>query len=424
MQGIWDSIKEKFDFVSGANDALVIKHANGQIYATPFVVQTNASTINRHYLGSPVKVFLNGRHTELAMHIGDDGRCVFQDKTANPDPAVLRRLPLRDGRNSLDFRINDLVIASAGLFAWRNTDKVVIVDIDGTVTRTDAGGVLASSEFGQSIGLLHAHDGVCEVLSYIASGGYRLLFLTARPITRSEATKKYLNQIGQEEKIPMPEGALMTSAMGTLNTVVKVWGDLKGYKLSVLQEIQQLFDGTERRSEPCYAGGFGNHDYDMKSYLEAGCPEQRCFLLDEDSNVTVYGSDVSYKGYRGMLTHLSDLFPPVVVVQWQQHHPRSVPTPSDGMGGAPNSFSINKIPGAALLGEGLGKVWGGVASTTSTMTQAAGNSLQSLPGAHHVTKMHQHLPKMPDLPQYGGLGAENPPQYDDPEAQGLVDRGD
>eukprot|EP00961_Rhodomonas_salina_P275677 3724526-Rhodomonas_salina.2 len=31
--------------------------------------------------------------------------------------------------------------------------------------------------------------------------------------------------------------------------------------------------------------------------------------------------------------------------------------------------------------------------------------------------MHQHLPKMPDLPQYGGLGAENPPQYDDPEAQ-------
>lgn len=48
MQGIWDSIKEKFDFVSGANDALVIKHANGQIYATPFVVQTNASTINRY----------------------------------------------------------------------------------------------------------------------------------------------------------------------------------------------------------------------------------------------------------------------------------------------------------------------------------------------------------------------------------------
>ena len=38
-------------------------------------------------------------------------------------------------------RIDEQIIASAGLFAWASHDKVVIVDIDGTVTRTDAGGV-------------------------------------------------------------------------------------------------------------------------------------------------------------------------------------------------------------------------------------------------------------------------------------------
>jgi hypothetical protein len=38
--------------------------------------------------------------------------------------------------------------------------------------------------------------GVCSAMMQIASAGYRLLFLTARPITRSEATRKYLSAIG------------------------------------------------------------------------------------------------------------------------------------------------------------------------------------------------------------------------------------
>jgi phosphatidate phosphatase PAH1 len=68
-------------------------------------------------------------------------------------------LPLRDGRNSLDFRVDGTVLSNAGIFAWESTDRLVIVDIDGTITRTDAGGVLASSEFGQTLGLAHAHKG-------------------------------------------------------------------------------------------------------------------------------------------------------------------------------------------------------------------------------------------------------------------------
>ena len=35
------------------------------------------------------------------------------------------------------------ILASAGLFCWKSTDKIVIVDIDGTITRTDVGGVSA-----------------------------------------------------------------------------------------------------------------------------------------------------------------------------------------------------------------------------------------------------------------------------------------
>ena len=39
--------------------------------------------------------------------------------------------------------------------------------------RTDAGGVVASSKLGQTIGLGHCHEGVTDALASIESAGYR-----------------------------------------------------------------------------------------------------------------------------------------------------------------------------------------------------------------------------------------------------------
>jgi len=44
---IWDGFRESFDFVSGANDVVVIRHPDGLMLSSPFSVQTNASTVNR-----------------------------------------------------------------------------------------------------------------------------------------------------------------------------------------------------------------------------------------------------------------------------------------------------------------------------------------------------------------------------------------
>ena len=41
------------------------------------------------------------------------------------------------------------------------------------VSRTDAGGVVASSKLGQTIGLGHCHEGVTDALASIESAGYR-----------------------------------------------------------------------------------------------------------------------------------------------------------------------------------------------------------------------------------------------------------
>lgn len=52
---IWDGFRQSFDFVSGANDIVVIRHSNGLTLSSQFSVQTNASTVNRHYLGKEVE---------------------------------------------------------------------------------------------------------------------------------------------------------------------------------------------------------------------------------------------------------------------------------------------------------------------------------------------------------------------------------
>ena len=51
---IWDGFRQSFDFISGANDIVVIRHSNGLTLSSQFSVQTNASTVNRHYLGKEV----------------------------------------------------------------------------------------------------------------------------------------------------------------------------------------------------------------------------------------------------------------------------------------------------------------------------------------------------------------------------------
>ena len=41
------NIHEAFDFVSGTNDVIVIKHPTGELRSSQFSVQTNASIIKR-----------------------------------------------------------------------------------------------------------------------------------------------------------------------------------------------------------------------------------------------------------------------------------------------------------------------------------------------------------------------------------------
>jgi phosphatidate phosphatase LPIN len=79
--------------------------------------------------------------------------------------------------------------------------------VDGTVTKSDLPGHILPR-----LGISDwAHDGIANLLTNIEKNGYKIVYLTARPIGYSGTTKNYLASIKQEGKFKMPDGPLLLS---------------------------------------------------------------------------------------------------------------------------------------------------------------------------------------------------------------------
>ena len=126
----------------------------------------------------------------------------------------LDRLNLRSGSNEVIFSITTqfqgTTTCSCSVFVWSHEDKVVISDIDGTITKSDVRGMI--------LPLIGVHDWaqgrVTSLFSRIHNNGYKILYLSARSISQAAETKSYLQSLNQGDCLPPgplflnPESAL------------------------------------------------------------------------------------------------------------------------------------------------------------------------------------------------------------------------
>ena len=80
---------------------------------------------------------------------------LHRNNSSTPETSALSRLPLREGKNSIDFRLENqetCVIASTFLFLWAKHDKIVVVDIDGRSPGTHGERVAGSAAKGGRCG--------------------------------------------------------------------------------------------------------------------------------------------------------------------------------------------------------------------------------------------------------------------------------
>ncbi|KAK4049622.1 lipin Ned1 [Microbotryomycetes sp. JL221] len=229
-------------------------------------------------------------------------------KTLRLTSDQLKSLNLKKGMNTITFSVRSsysgYATCASRVFLWESDHSVVISDIDGTITKSDALGHVFTM-----IGRDWTHLGVAKLYTDIARNGYKMMYLTSRAIGQADTTREYLKGISQNG-YKLPEGPVIMSPdrlMTSLHREV-IMRKPEVFKMACLRDIQRLF----HERSPFYAG-FGNRITDALSYRSVDVPSSRIFTIDSNGEVKMELLELA--GYKSSYIHMTDLvdqmFPPI-----------------------------------------------------------------------------------------------------------------
>lgn len=228
-------------------------------------------------------------------------------KSLRLSSSQIRRLNLQEGANEVVFSVTTQYQGTcrcrATIYLWKWDDKVVISDIDGTITKSDALGHILPQ-----LGKDWTHQGITSLFHKIHLNGYKFLYCSARAIGMADLTKGYLQWVS-ERGCSLPEGPILLSPSSLFSALHREVIEKKPevFKIACLSDIQQLFLPQE---QPFYAA-FGNRPNDVTAYRQVGLPTSRIFTVNPRGEL----SQELLKNHKSTYERLSDvvelLFPPV-----------------------------------------------------------------------------------------------------------------
>ncbi|KAI9282043.1 Lipin/Ned1/Smp2-domain-containing protein [Umbelopsis sp. AD052] len=227
-------------------------------------------------------------------------------KTLRLTSDQLQSLKLKKGVNTISFSVNSsyqgTATCVAKIFYWQHNTQVVISDIDGTITKSDALGHVFTM-----IGKDWTHNGVAKLYTDIHNNGYQLLYLTSRAIGQADYTREYLKKV-EQDRYQLPDGPVIMSPDRLFTSFHRevIMRKPEVFKMACLRDVQRLFSGAN----PFYAG-FGNRITDAMSYRSVNVPASRIFTIDPQGDIKLE----LLSGYKSSYIHLNDLvdqiFPPI-----------------------------------------------------------------------------------------------------------------
>lgn len=228
-------------------------------------------------------------------------------KTLRLTSDQLKALDLKPGENSLSFTVNRAT-CSAFMYLWKHETPVVISDIDGTITKSDALGHLFNM-----VGRDWTHAGVAKLYSDIVQNGYNIMYLTSRSVGQADTTRAYLAGIVQDG-YRLPRGPTILSPDRTMAALRREIYLRKPhvFKMATLRDIKQLY-GSEHH--PFYAG-FGNRLTDQISYRTVDVPRTRIFTINSNAEVSLdlLSLNKLKLSYVSMTDVVDHYFPPVSTI--------------------------------------------------------------------------------------------------------------
>ncbi|PNF27253.1 hypothetical protein B7P43_G05319 [Cryptotermes secundus] len=227
-------------------------------------------------------------------------------KTLRLSSDQIASLNLKEGANEVVFSVTTAYQGTTRckcrIYRWRYDDKIVISDIDGTITRSDVLGHILPI-----VGKDWAQNGVAQLFTKIKNNGYKLLYLSARAIGQAHVTREYLRSIKQGD-LSLPGGPVLlnpTSLISALHREV-IEKKPEEFKISCLKDIQALFPAN---SKPFYAG-YGNKINDAWAYRAVGIPIFRIFTINHRGELKHELTQTFQSSYSNMSYIVDQMFPP------------------------------------------------------------------------------------------------------------------
>ena len=338
--------------LSGAMDILVIEEPEGEYRSSSFHVRFGSLKV-LHSKEQDIDIYINGRKKNVKMKLANCGDAYFlydeldpymqkqsklirqqefnstqielmakltgtreskdenilkcQFKSFFPSSNQLKALDLAPGQNEIRFVCqtspSGVQTLSCYIYLWHYTSKVIITDVDGTITKSDILGQVLPF-FGRD----WSHPGVAALFRNLYNNGYKIVYLTARAIGQSAMTKNYLNNLIQNQK-SLPPGPLFMSPDGVFTSLRREVIEKKPHllKIPLLTELKNLFPTVLK---PFYAG-FGNRETDAISYRYLDIPLNKCFIINTSSEVIQLGESAKTT-YQEIADNVDKDFPKII----------------------------------------------------------------------------------------------------------------
>ena len=220
---------------------------------------------------------------------------------------MLKSLRLQPGRNQATFSVTSSLqgeqTVPASIYLWRPDVKIVISDIDGTITRSDLLGHVMPM-----VGRDWSHLGVTKLYSDIHRNGYELLYLTSRAIGQAGITRGYIQTLRQGQS-SLPFGPVIMSPDRLLHSFKREVIDRRPqeFKIVALRDVKHLFD-----DEYCpFFAGFGNRITDVVAYRAVGVPPTRIYIINPHGSIQHVNSHFK-KSYPELGSLVHAMFPSVL----------------------------------------------------------------------------------------------------------------
>eukprot|EP00977_Amphora_coffeiformis_P002222 scaffold425_cov175-Amphora_coffeaeformis.AAC.81 len=250
--------------------------------------------------------------TQLLLHNPDDARTTKGPRDDH-DPVALRQLAtaLQAGKNPARFILLDTknhtiaALAPCSVHLWSTNDRIVIMDIDGSITKSNVLGLVDTLV---TEAYSYCHEGVCRFLSQLlkegtgeilnSGGELRILYLSSRPLVLANFTRKFLTNVQQVESngnlSTLPDGPLLGYS-GSLSDILHmelITHSVHAFKHQAVKDnVLTPWAQLGQMDLPFWAA-LGNTWMDVQAYQAIGIPLARLGFITKQSIIHVLRSAI------------------------------------------------------------------------------------------------------------------------------------